>query len=123
MTSAADLILLAFEFFEDAVNLHGKFAGGNQHEGLNALGLAFPHQLDGGDKECQGLAGSGLRGREYIASFECRRNSLGLNGGWDDEFCCLKPLLKSRGKGISVNVFISHSNRCLLSVLPSRDTH
>lgn len=71
--------------FEAVVDLGGEFAGGRHHQHANVLlaGVAGVEALQDGQGESGGFTGSGLRAPKKVASFQQRRDRLGLDGRGD----------------------------------------
>ena len=61
-------------------DLHRKFARRNQHQGMDAGGVALQQMLHHRKQERQGLAGARLGGGQDVFALECRRNRCCLHG-------------------------------------------
>ncbi len=78
-TSAAGISCLPRKRVVLLHDLHGEFARGHEHERADAGRILLQELFDYGNEEGQRFAGSGLRGSEYIFTFERLRNRSGLH--------------------------------------------
>ena len=72
---------LAAKLFVLFVNLHGQFARGQKHQRVGLARGLFAKHFDDRDQKCEGLAGAGLGGADYVFSLKSGLNGALLNRG------------------------------------------